>query len=81
VSVGSNTEEPAICPFRIEQKAADSSDMLLAMYQIIRCQIPDTAILIVTSVRTSYILVVSVVNNIIPSFLCYCKQEEHEKHP
>jgi hypothetical protein len=68
VSVGTRLpEEPASCLFRIEQVAEDSFDILVAMYQITWCHIPNTTMLIVTSVRTSNIIVVSVVNNIIPT--------------
>jgi len=54
--------------------------MLLAMYQITQCHIPNTALLIVTSVRTSNIIVVSAPNNLIPLFLSYSQQEEHETY-
>jgi len=54
--------------------------MLVSMYQITWCHIPNSDILVVTSVRTSNIIVVSVTNNIIPPFLYYSKQEEHEKY-
>jgi len=64
----------------IEQEAADSSDMLVAMYQITWCHIQNSAVLMVTSVRTSNIIVVSVVKNLILPFLYYSQQKEHEKY-
>jgi hypothetical protein len=67
------SEEPVNSPFRIEQKAADSSDMLVAVYQISWCHVPNTAMLIVNSVGTSNNILVSVVNSLIPPFLCYSK--------
>jgi len=64
----------------IEQEAEDSSDILVSMYQITWCRIANTAVLMVTSVRTSSIIVVSVANNLILPFLYYSQQEEHEKY-
>lgn len=64
----------------IEQEAEDSSDMLVAMYQITWYHIPNTAVLMVISVRTSNIISVYVANNLIPPFHYYSQQEEHEKY-
>ena len=58
-----------------EQEAEDSCDMLVAMYQITWCHIPNTAMLMVTSVRTSNIIVDSVANNLMSPFLWYSTQE------
>jgi hypothetical protein len=67
VSVGTRLpEEPGSCLFGIEHVAEDSFDILVAMYQITWCHIPNTTI----SVKTPNIIVVSVVNSLIPNFLC-----------
>lgn len=69
------SEEPASSLSRVEQEAECFCGTLVPVYQSTWGHTPDTAVLTVTSARTSNIIVMSVFNNLIPTFLCYSTEE------
>jgi hypothetical protein len=69
------SEEPASSLSRVEQEAECFCGTLVPVYQSTWGHTPDTAVLTVTSARTSNIIVMSVFNNLIPTLLCYSTEK------